>query len=84
LEFFVCPRSGIEDHRGAQKYNTIRGNKIIELAVPFNGLGLKPGKEARMVISIHHDGLELKRYPSHGFISFQTPDETFHMQTWSV
>jgi len=83
-EFTLGQRSGTGGQQEAKSFSSIAGKKIIELGVPFADLGLKPGDESRIYISIHQNGLELKRYPQNGFITFNVPDETFHLQTWSV
>lgn len=83
--FVLCDQVNEKNKSPRPKtFETICASRIIELAIPFGELGLTAGEEVKFVISICRDGLELKRYPSKGFISFNVPDESFHLKVWSV
>jgi len=67
-----------------KEFTSIVAGRIVELSIPFRELGLEQGVNTKFVVSLFQNGLELKRYPSKGFISFQVPDESFHLKVWSV
>ncbi len=67
-----------------KEFTSIKAGRIVELSIPFMELGLERGVNVKFVVSLFQNGLELKRYPSKGFISLQVPDESFHLKVWSV
>ncbi len=84
MEFMLHEPTPTGECVPSRKYDSIRAKKIIELSIPFRDIGLVPGDAARIIVGINRRGLELKRYPAQGFLSFQVPDETFQMKVWSV
>jgi len=58
--------------------------KIIELAVPFEDLKIKPGDELQFCIVVEKDGSELERWPRGGMISLLAPTGSYEMEQWSV
>jgi alpha-amylase/alpha-mannosidase (GH57 family) len=84
VEFTLYEPTPTGECAPSKTYSTISSGKIIELSIPIKDIGLIPGDFARMHVSIIRRGLELKRYPLQGLISFEIPDETFHLKVWSV
>ena len=64
--------------------DTIRKNKIFELAVPFTDLKFSGGQEAWFRVYIYKGGSQLARYPRDGLISFTIPDRDFETRMWTV
>ena len=58
--------------------------KIVEFAVPFADLGIKPGEELQFCIAVMKGGNELERWPRGGVISLKAPTATYEMEQWSV
>lgn len=53
----------------------------IEISVPFAPFGFIAGEKLTIAITIHHKGVEVRRY-SH--IHFIVPDDAYEMKMWSV
>ncbi len=57
---------------------------IIELAVPFSSLGLKPGEGFSFSVLVTRDGMEQARYPTHEPVTLHVPTEHFDAMMWRV
>ncbi len=68
----------------AGQHRTICRRKIIELAISFKELGLKPRQEFKMSVVVTQDGLEVERYPRYHPIVLTVPDENFRAVMWKV
>jgi len=55
--------------------------KIFEFGIEFAELKLKPGDRVTLTITLHSQGVEVRRY-SH--IHFLVPDENYSLRMWSV
>ena len=64
--------------------NTVAANEIIELAVPFDMLGVKPNDEIHLFVTVEHAGSEVEKWPSRGYIQFRVPTSDFEATMWQV
>lgn len=64
--------------------NTVAANDIIELAMPFDLLGLKPDDEVHLFITVERNGSEVEKWPYRGYIQFSVPTQDFESIMWQV
>ncbi len=64
--------------------NTIAANDIIELAVPFEYLKVKPNDDVQVFVTVERNGSEVEKWPVRGFIQFKVPTEDFEAMMWQV
>jgi alpha-amylase/alpha-mannosidase (GH57 family) len=64
--------------------NTVAANDVIELAVPFDLLGVKPNDEVQIFVTVEHAGSEVEKWPFRGYIQFKVPTEDFEATMWQV
>ncbi len=64
--------------------NTVAANEIIELAVPFDLLGVKPNDEVHFFITVERGGSEVEKWPYRGYIQFKVPTDDFEATMWQV
>jgi len=72
------------DRRQIAVINTVAANEIIELAVPFGTLGVKPNDEIHLFVTVEHAGSEVEKWPSRGYIQFKVPTDDFEATMWQV
>jgi len=58
--------------------------EVLELAVPFTDLGLRAGDPVGFFVSLHLDGQELERYPSHRPVELTVPSPEFEAYNWTA
>ncbi|WP_447974313.1 hypothetical protein [Nitrospira sp. Kam-Ns4a] len=68
----------------AGRIDTIRRQRVIELAVPFKVLGLSAGQELRLSLLVTQEGLEVERHPCHHPLRLRVPDRNFESIMWRV
>lgn len=64
--------------------DSIRKNRIFELAIPFADLGFQAGQQAWFRVYVCKDDRELARYPRDGLVSFTIPGPDFESRMWNV
>ena len=64
--------------------NTVAAYEIIELAVPFEMLGVKPDDEVQIFVAVERNGSEVEKWPYRGFIQFKVPTDDFEAMMWQV
>jgi alpha-amylase/alpha-mannosidase (GH57 family) len=64
--------------------NTVAANDVIELAIPFELLGVKPDDEINLFITVERNGSEVEKWPYRGYIQFKVPTEDFESMMWQV
>jgi hypothetical protein len=57
---------------------------ILEIALPFEQLGLTSGSRVALAVQVLRQGVEVERLPRHGFLSFTVPDEDYERKNWKV
>jgi alpha-amylase/alpha-mannosidase (GH57 family) len=63
---------------------TVAAKDIIELAVPFDLLGLQPNDEVHILVTVERAGSEVEKWPSRGYIQFTVPTDDFEAMMWQV
>jgi alpha-amylase/alpha-mannosidase (GH57 family) len=58
--------------------------QIFEAAIPFSVLGVTSGASVSFFVSLHLDGTELERYPSHRPLELNVPTSDFDAQNWTA
>ncbi|HEY3216083.1 MAG TPA: glycoside hydrolase family 57 protein [Candidatus Eisenbacteria bacterium] len=61
-----------------------RVESVLELAVPFRALGLKPGDAVELLAQVVSDGKPIESLPPDDLIRFAVPDESFEAQMWTA
>jgi alpha-amylase/alpha-mannosidase (GH57 family) len=64
--------------------NTVAANEIIELAVPFELLGVKPNDDLQFFVTVERLGSEIEKWPYRGYIQFKVPTDDFEAMMWQV
>ncbi len=64
--------------------NTVAANDIIELAVPFDLLGVKANDEIQIFVTVERAGSEVEKWPYRGYIQFKVPTDDFEAMMWQV
>jgi alpha-amylase/alpha-mannosidase (GH57 family) len=72
------------DRKQVAVINTVAANEIIELALPFELLGVKPNEEVQIFVTVERDGSEVEKWPYRGYIQFKVPTEDFEATMWQV
>ncbi len=64
--------------------HTVAANDIIELAVPFELLAVKPNDEVQIFVTVERAGSEVEKWPYRGYIQFKVPTDDFEAMMWQV
>jgi alpha-amylase/alpha-mannosidase (GH57 family) len=64
--------------------NTVAANDIIELAVPFELLGVRSDDEVHLFVAVERAGSEVEKWPYRGYIRFKVPNDDFEASMWQV
>lgn len=63
---------------------SVAANDILELAVPFDLLDVKPADEVHFLVTVERAGSEVEKWPSRGYIQFTAPNDDFEAMMWQV
>jgi len=76
------------DEKGERKeispLHSVAANEIIELAVPFDLIGIKANEEIHLFITVEREGSEVEKWPARGFIQMTAPTDDFEAMMWQV
>jgi alpha-amylase/alpha-mannosidase (GH57 family) len=72
------------DRKEIAAINNVAANEIIELAIPFEFLNVKPNDEIHCFITVERKGSEIEKWPYRGFIQVKVPTEDFEAMMWQV
>jgi alpha-amylase/alpha-mannosidase (GH57 family) len=72
------------ERRSAAIVNSVAANDVIELAVPFELLGVQPNDQVHFFVTVERDGSEVEKWPYRGFIQVKVPDMDFEAMMWQV
>jgi uncharacterized protein YfaT (DUF1175 family) len=64
--------------------HAVAANDIIELAVPFDLLGVRPNDEVHLFVTVERTGSEVEKWPYRGYIRFKVPTDDFESMMWQV
>jgi alpha-amylase/alpha-mannosidase (GH57 family) len=72
------------NRREVSPIHSVAANEIIELAVPFEMLGVNPNDEIHFFITVERKGSEVEKWPFRGFIQVKIPTDDFEAMMWQV
>jgi alpha-amylase/alpha-mannosidase (GH57 family) len=64
--------------------HTVAANEIIELAMPFDLLGVKTNDDIQLFVTVERSGSEVEKWPFRGYIQFKVPTDDFEAMMWQV
>ena len=64
--------------------NSVAANDILEIAIPFDLLGVRPNDEVQIFITVERAGSEVEKWPYRGYIQFKVPTDDFEAMMWQV
>ena len=62
----------------------VAAGEILEAAIPFADLGLRPNTPFAFFVTVHTGSIELERHPAHRPISSIVPEATFEELNWKA
>ena len=68
----------------AGSINTVAANEVIELAIPFDLLKVKPNDDIHLFVTVERAGSEVEKWPYRGYIQFKVPTDDFEAMMWQV
>jgi alpha-amylase/alpha-mannosidase (GH57 family) len=60
------------------------GDKVLELAIPLDALGIRQPEDASLFILVLDNGREIERFPTTGFLTIHINPWTLDQQDWVV
>ncbi len=72
------------ERKQAAIINTVAANDIIELAMPFDLIGVKPNDDLQIFVTVERGGSEVEKWPYRGFIQIKVPTDDFEATMWQV
>jgi len=72
------------ERKQAASINTVAAYEIIELAVPFELIGVRSNDDVQFFVTVERDGSEIEKWPYRGFIQFKVPTDDFEAMMWQV
>lgn len=64
--------------------NTVAARDVIEIAIPFELLGVRAGDEVHLFVTVERSGSEVEKWPYRGYVRVPVPGEDFEAMMWSV
>lgn len=77
-------REGIEFTNGKGGSSIVGFLNILEMAIPFNEIGARPGDEVRFFINMQRGAVDIEKWPKRGYFSFIVPSEEFEGIMWQA
>lgn len=85
IDFPLVPGGAVQPgRRGAEELGRAAFAQVLEIAVPFEGLGLVPGTKLALSAHALRGDVEVERLPRYGFLAFTVPDGDFEQVNWRV
>lgn len=84
MKHFTLWTADGDSFRRVDNGESIASRSIIEVALPFESVGLKAGYPFTLSLVLTHDGLEIERYPRHHAVALKVPDHNFDALMWRV
>ena len=83
---FAVASDGVErpGRHGGEPAGRAAFARVLELAVPFEKLGLAKGDRVAIAVRALRGDVELERLPRFGYLAFTVPDEDFERIHWRV
>ena len=58
--------------------------RVLEMSLPFEPLGLRPGARVAVALHVLRGEVELERLPRYGYVTLTVPDQDFERIHWRV
>jgi alpha-amylase/alpha-mannosidase (GH57 family) len=85
VDFPLAPDGRLRPgRRRGDELGKIAFARIAELALPFDGLDLRPGDRVALCVHTLRGEVDVERLPRYGFIAFTVPDADFERVHWRV
>jgi len=85
IDFPLVPDGAVHPgRRGAEELGRAAFAQVLELALPFQALGLAPGMKLALSTHALRGDVEVERLPRYGFLAFTVPDADFEQVNWRV
>jgi alpha-amylase/alpha-mannosidase (GH57 family) len=85
VDFPVVPDGSEQPgRRGAAQLGRAAFARVLELALPFEPLGLRPGARLAVALHVFRGEVELERLPRYGYVTLTVPDQDFERVHWRV
>jgi alpha-amylase/alpha-mannosidase (GH57 family) len=68
----------------AAAIHTVAANDIVELAIPFELIGVKANEDVQIFVTVERAGSEVEKWPYRGYIQFKVPTDDFEAMMWQV
>ncbi len=72
------------DRRRFAGIESVAAGEIIELAIPFNLLGVPQNGDIQFFLIVERRGAEVEKWPYRGFIHVKAPTDDFEAMMWQV
>jgi alpha-amylase/alpha-mannosidase (GH57 family) len=63
---------------------TAAAGRVLEIRIPFAGLGVRPPDPVALFIVLSRDATEIEHHPRHQPIEFEVPDRRFSARNWTA
>jgi alpha-amylase/alpha-mannosidase (GH57 family) len=70
--------------RGAEPAGRVAFARLVELALPFEALGVAPRERVAFAVRVLRGEVELERLPRTGYLTLAVPDQDFERIHWRV
>lgn len=77
-------RTENRERKQAAVIHNVAANDIIELAIPFELLGVGPNAEVQFFVTVERSGAAVEKWPYRGYIQFRVPTDDFEAMMWQV
>jgi alpha-amylase/alpha-mannosidase (GH57 family) len=85
IEFELAPDGALRGgRRSDEELGEAAFSEVLEIALPFAGLGLSAGAKAAVGVHLLRGDVEVERLPRYGFVTFTVPDHDFEHVHWRV
>jgi len=85
IDFPLVPDGAVHPgRRAAEELGRAAFAQVLELALPFQALGLAPGMKLALSTHALRGDVEVERLPRYGFLAFTVPDADFEQVNWRV
>jgi len=85
IDFPLVPDGAVHPgRRGTEELGRAAFARVLELALPFQALGLAPGMKLALSTHALRGDVEVERLPRYGFLAFTVPDADFEQVNWRV
>ncbi|HDS16880.1 MAG TPA: hypothetical protein ENN66_09825 [Proteobacteria bacterium] len=78
------PQQRVEENETELEGVEFAVNSVFEIRIPFVLLGVKIGEDLNFSVTLKHQGQDVQRIPSGGYLHLTAPDPDFEERMWYV